>query len=105
MKDGWIVQIDTPANVVLHPKNDYVAEFTRDVPRVKIITAGEIVQSDSDQTRFTHTVDASTTLENLMPLFADNPEGVAIEDNGKTIGSVTPQAVVNALASTEAGAR
>ena len=32
MKDGWIVQIDTPANVVMHPKNDYVAEFTRDVP-------------------------------------------------------------------------
>ena len=99
---GWVVQIDTPANVVLHPRNDYVAEFTRDVPRVKVITAGEILQPGSDQTKFKHTVSANTTLESLMPLFFDNPEGVAIEDNGKIIGSVTPQAVVNALASSEA---
>jgi len=102
MKDGWIVQIDTPANVVLHPKNDYVAEFTRDVPRVKVITAGEILQSDLDHTKLKHTVSANTTLEKLMPLFAKNPEGVAIEDSGTIVGSVTPQAVVNALASSEA---
>ena len=70
-------------------------------PRVKIITAGEIFQRGAGQTAFKHTVSANTTLEDLMPLFADSPQGVGIEDNGKIIGSVTPQAVVNALASTE----
>ena len=42
MKDGRVVQMGTPADLVLRPADDYVAEFTKDVPRVRVITAGEI---------------------------------------------------------------
>ena len=37
MKDGVIEQLDTPANIVLHPATDYVGKFTRGVPREKIL--------------------------------------------------------------------
>ena len=40
MKDGRVVQMGTPADLVLRPADDYVAEFTKDVPRVRVITAG-----------------------------------------------------------------
>ena len=44
MRDGRIVQIGTPAELVLRPADDYVAEFTRDVPRDKVVTAGDIIE-------------------------------------------------------------
>ncbi len=40
MRQGRIVQIGTAADLVLNPADDYVAEFTRDVPRDKVLTAG-----------------------------------------------------------------
>lgn len=37
MKDGAIVQTATPEELVLHPATDYVAEFTRHIPRAKVL--------------------------------------------------------------------
>ena len=42
MRDGRIVQIGTPEELVLRPADDYVAEFTRDAPRAKILSARAI---------------------------------------------------------------
>jgi len=39
MKDGAFVQVGTPEEVVSSPVNDYVKDFTRDVPRSKVLTA------------------------------------------------------------------
>lgn len=44
MKDGAIVQQGTPAELVLHPENDYVEEFVRDLPKIKFITARDIME-------------------------------------------------------------
>jgi glycine betaine/proline transport system ATP-binding protein len=46
MKDGEVVQIGTPEQVVYNPATDYVREFTKDVPRAKVLTAGIIAQDD-----------------------------------------------------------
>jgi glycine betaine/proline transport system ATP-binding protein len=44
MKDGEIVQIDTPENILENPANDYVREFVQDVNRAKVITASNIMR-------------------------------------------------------------
>lgn len=44
MKDGAIVQQGTPAELVLQPENDYVEEFVRDLPKIKFITARDIME-------------------------------------------------------------
>ena len=44
MKDGEIVQMGTPERVILHPVNDYVQEFTKDVPRTRVLVASSIMQ-------------------------------------------------------------
>jgi len=46
MKDGQIVQIGTPAEIVLHPVNDYVREFAKDVPRANVLTAESILDTE-----------------------------------------------------------
>ncbi|MCE2465909.1 MAG: glycine betaine/L-proline ABC transporter ATP-binding protein [Dehalococcoidia bacterium] len=43
MRDGVIVQIGAPEDIVLNPENDYVAEFTQDVRRESILTANHIM--------------------------------------------------------------
>ena len=98
MKDGEVVQIGTPAQLVMHPADDYVAEFTKDVPRVRIITAGEVADSNGDSSHISKEVDASSTLEDVMPLFGAHPEGLLAVRNSQKVGVVTPQLVVNALA-------
>lgn len=47
MKDGQIVQIGTPSEIVLHPVNDYVREFAKDVPRANVLTASDILDSEA----------------------------------------------------------
>ena len=98
MKDGEVVQIGTPAQLVMSPANDYVAEFTKDVPRVRIITAGEIIDNNKNADGLSLRVDASDTLEQIMPLFSDHPEGLIVRRDDVDIGVVTSQVVVNALA-------
>jgi glycine betaine/proline transport system ATP-binding protein len=44
MKDGELVQLATPQEMVLHPANDYVREFVKIAPRDKILTLGAIAR-------------------------------------------------------------
>lgn len=44
MKDGEFVQVGTAEEIVAHPVNDYVREFTKDIPRSKVLTARAIMK-------------------------------------------------------------
>ena len=45
MRDGEFVQTGTPEELVSNPVNDYVRDFTRDVPRSKVLTARAIMST------------------------------------------------------------
>jgi len=110
MKDGEIAQVGAAAELVLNPADEYVAEFTREVPRARIITAGAIAApgegggdggvdgaaggADENLRR----VDAQATLEQLMPLLSEHPEGLLVRDGGRDLGVVTARQVIQALA-------
>ncbi len=44
MKDGEIVQIGTPQEIVAQPADDYVSEFVKDVPRGQVIPVASIME-------------------------------------------------------------
>ncbi|WP_017472420.1 quaternary amine ABC transporter ATP-binding protein [Amphibacillus jilinensis] len=44
MKDGVIVQIGTPEDILVNPANDYVERFVEDVDRSKVLTAENIMR-------------------------------------------------------------
>ncbi|AGK76105.1 Glycine betaine ABC transport ATP-binding protein [Streptomyces microflavus DSM 40593] len=54
MRDGKIVQLGTAEDILVTPANDYVASFTQDVDRSRVLTAGAIMAEP-------HTVMGSTT--------------------------------------------
>jgi len=44
MKDGSIVQIGSPEEILVHPENDYVEKFVEDIDRSKVLTAQHIMK-------------------------------------------------------------
>ena len=44
MRDGRIVQIGTPEEILTDPANDYVAQFVHDVDRARVLTAASVME-------------------------------------------------------------
>ncbi|EMQ98709.1 glycine betaine/L-proline ABC transporter ATPase subunit [Paeniglutamicibacter gangotriensis Lz1y] len=45
MRDGEIVQIGTPDEILTSPADEYVSSFVRDVDRTRVLTAGGVMQN------------------------------------------------------------
>lgn len=98
MRDGMVVQIGTPAELIVNPADDYVAEFTRDVPLIRVLLAGDIVQSGLTATDDMPRIASTTAVEDILPKLASHTNGVAVTEKGNVIGVVTPSSVISALA-------
>jgi glycine betaine/proline transport system ATP-binding protein len=44
MRDGRIVQVGTPEEILTDPANDYVAQFVQDVDRARVLTAASAME-------------------------------------------------------------
>ena len=51
MRDGVVIQIGTPEEILAHPADDYVAEFVRDVRRTSIVTLRTLMEEPALQLR------------------------------------------------------
>ncbi len=51
MRDGVIVQMGEPSDVVLSPANDFVREFTRDVRLQSMVTAASVMRAPTSTAR------------------------------------------------------
>jgi len=105
MKDGAIVQIGSPEDLVLDPATDYVAEFTRGIPRAKVLSA-RAVMTPAAAGPFAGRVSAETKIEALAAavIDADGPFAVVDRDDS-VIGEITPAAVVAVLVGRDEAAR
>lgn len=98
MKDGRFVQVGTPEEVVAHPADDYVADFTKDVPRAHVLTARTIMRPlDGEAGRDAPTVPADTIVQELLPLVAGSDAEIRVVDGERTVGVVDRRAVMSSL--------
>ena len=103
MKDGEVIQIGTPEELVVSPATDYVAEFTRDVQRAKVISARSLMRPPSKiQHGGTVAPDARVASFSAQVIAARKPFAV-VNGTGKPIGEVTPEAVIDLLAGIDRG--
>ncbi len=101
MKDGAIIQIGTPEQLVLNPATDYVEEFTQGIPRAKVLSARALMVEAGDN-KFSGWVPANAAIDTQLEqiLNADRGAVFAVHDEeGETIGALTRQIVVDLLAS------
>ncbi len=99
MRDGAVVQIGTPAELIVSPADDYVAEFTSDVPISRVLTAAEVADASAQTVDGMPEVGGAVSVEELLPQLASHAEGIAVRgDDGGLLGVATAQAVIAALA-------
>jgi glycine betaine/proline transport system ATP-binding protein len=103
MKDGEVIQVGTPEELVVRPATDYVAEFTRDVQRAKVISASSIMRP-AGKAKHVGTVSSDARVASFAAeiIGAKKPFAV-VNGAGTPIGEVTPDAVIDLLAGIEQG--
>jgi glycine betaine/proline transport system ATP-binding protein len=102
MREGRIIQIGRPADIVLAPADDYVAQFTEDVPLIRVITARDLMQRPDPgggaDARRSESISADAALEDLVPRLAAGTKDFAVVDaEGRRIGTVRAASALEVL--------
>ena len=97
MKDGRIEPCDTPDRIVLHPATDYVARFTAEIDRARVLHVGSLVRPESGATG--EPVPASRTIRELARQLVSDPRThIPVSDaRGQIIGAFARQDAVDVL--------
>jgi glycine betaine/proline transport system ATP-binding protein len=99
MKDGAIIQIGTPEELVLHPATSYVAEFTRDVPRAKVMSAARLMRPLDGTHEHAGTVNAANKIASFAARIVETRKPFLVTDaEGRPLGEIFPDAVIDVLA-------
>jgi glycine betaine/proline transport system ATP-binding protein len=101
MRDGRFVQVGTPAEVVLEPADEYVANFVRDVPRSHVVPVDAVMAPPSDGP-FAGSVDAATKVRDVVHLVAHSDLPVQVIDGGRTVGTIDRVGVLSVIAGEDA---
>ena len=100
MKDGIVVQIGTPEEIVANPIDDYVREFTEDVPRYKVLSVGKIMREASDAVKNNgaNRCKESDKLDSLIDLVIQSEGPLAVEDEGgQIVGEIDQSMILKAM--------
>jgi len=98
MQDGAIIQVATPEELVLSPASAYVEEFTRHIPRAKVLSARTLMRAGPVVGEMAGEVAASDRIEDIAArvVASDLPFGVVDGAAGK-IGLIDRQTVIDVL--------
>ena len=98
MKDGRIVQTATPEELILNPADDYVEEFTRHIPRAKVMRLISVMAKGVPKGDYAGDLDGDLSVEAAVDQIeaADKPFRV-LDNSGKPVGTISAQAVVDVL--------
>jgi glycine betaine/proline transport system ATP-binding protein len=98
MKDGAVVQAGTPEDIVLEPATAYVAEFTRNVPRAKVVKVASVMQAADGAPAEGPTVGLDWRVADAAPLFAGANGSLAVVDAaGRPVGRLGREVVVELM--------
>jgi glycine betaine/proline transport system ATP-binding protein len=99
MKDGAIVQIGTPEEVVVSPADGYVAEFTREVDRAKVISAGALMSAPKAGASYAGEVARGARIASFAADIVDCDRPFAVVDEaGGLVGEISAARVIDLLA-------
>ncbi|MEM6713082.1 MAG: glycine betaine/L-proline ABC transporter ATP-binding protein [Pseudomonadota bacterium] len=93
LKDGVLVQVGRPADILMQPADEYVAEFVRDVNRARVLTVDVVAKPP--KLRLTN-----ENVENALAAMRESGAavGYVVEDDGRYVGFVTEDALEGAIA-------
>jgi glycine betaine/proline transport system ATP-binding protein len=97
MKDGAFDQVGTAFELITEPATDYVREFTKEIPKAKVLTAS-VVMKPGDGSPNGKSVRLDDTIETVLPALLHDSTEIAVEDDqGNRVGVLDRDAVADAL--------
>ena len=98
MKDGLIIQIGSPEELVINPATDYVKEFTKDIPRSKVLTAKSIMENTHNETNGYIEVNENTIVDTFASKLVDNnTNALVLKNSKKPVGIIQKDKIINVL--------
>jgi glycine betaine/proline transport system ATP-binding protein len=105
MRDGMVIQIGTPEQIVMNPADNYVADFVKGISRLKVVEAKTIMKS-KDQFEKENGPLPSNAIEmkendlltNLIEKSVSNNAPIVIKDNsGNLIGAISQKDLLTSV--------
>ena len=97
MNEGNIVQVGNAEELITNPANDYVAEFTKDIPRAKLLSVGSIMNKQKVEGAEIKVSQQAKVSEIAKEILMNNAPAAVTDDNSNIVGSITKQDIVNVL--------
>ncbi|MFJ8152003.1 glycine betaine/L-proline ABC transporter ATP-binding protein [Streptomyces sp. NPDC094468] len=104
MRDGRVVQLGTPEEIVGSPADDYVREFVRDVPREQVLTVGSAMRPAADgEASAGPVVSPAATVSEAIDLVAAEGAPARVVDGDRCVGVVDADTLLGVVAKGDAG--
>jgi len=99
MRDGAVVQMDTPENLVAKPADAYVADFMRDIPKSHVLTLRSLARAARPgEATDGPELDSETIIRDASPIIIQSGKPVRVSKNGKALGLVGSEDVLRLIA-------
>ncbi|MEU9034071.1 glycine betaine/L-proline ABC transporter ATP-binding protein [Streptomyces sp. NPDC048352] len=99
MRDGRIVQLGTPEEIVGSPADEYVRDFVRDVPREQVLTVRSAMRPASgDAAAQGPALTPATTVADAIEAVVRSGGPVRVVDRGRCLGVVDEAALLAVVA-------
>ncbi|MGW5325534.1 quaternary amine ABC transporter ATP-binding protein [Streptomyces sp. NPDC004014] len=103
MRDGRVVQLGTPEEIVSAPADDYVREFVQDVPREQVVTCRSAMRPASlEEAGHGPAVRPEATVAEAIEAVARAGAPARVMNEGKCLGVVGHEQLLNVVAGTGA---
>jgi glycine betaine/proline transport system ATP-binding protein len=100
MKDGEIVQIGTPEELLLNPATDYVEDFTKGISRSKVLSVKSVMEPSASHESVDTSISVSehAKINDIASVVLDYGGNVmVVNDNNQTIGILAHKVVIDVL--------
>lgn len=99
MRDGDIVQMGTPTELVMHPVDDYVADFTKEIPKSHVLKIEALVRPALPGEEISgDPVDGDTIVRSAIPRIVTSTKPVGVVRSGTPIGVVGRDEILHMIA-------
>ena len=92
MNEGNIVQIGSPEDLIMKPADDYVKEFTEDLPRERLLSVKSIMEHDKNST-YEHSVYEEEKVFKIVEKVLTHGLVRVIDKSNNTVGSLSKEKV------------
>ena len=105
MKDGALVQIGTPEEIVTEPSDEYVADFVAGISKLQLVTAQKVMQSIAVYEKTTGALDAERcpkarlddNLDTLVNMSIDTDHPIIVVKGKEFAGVVTKRTLLRGI--------